>query len=144
MAQSPLCSLQIPPPWNWKGHEHNSAMISQCYSLFSSLPCGLWLYCSTSNTQSHSPYQIHVHRIRALAFCPTHFTPCPQDPGEAAGFPGRERATPVGLRRCSAPCTGNRVARAGIRSSYRHLCCTCYTEAAIPHLLNLQKPLKDY
>lgn len=51
VAQNPLCSLQTPTPWGWKGHGHHS-VISLCHSLSSSLPCEeLWLHCSMRNTQ---------------------------------------------------------------------------------------------
>lgn len=138
VAQTPLCSLQIPTPWGWRGYGHHSVLISLCHRLCSSLPEDGAEVCKINNhTSSENPGP-----LCGLASYMAHFKPFLQDPGEAAGFSQVEKDLPQQALSCSL--YHNRAARPGLRSSHRHLGFTCYKEAAIPHLQNLHKPLRDY
>lgn len=56
-----------------------------------------------------TPSLVNPGLLYALDSYMAHIKPFLKDPGGAAGFPGRERSAPAGLRHCPAPCTRTRT-----------------------------------
>lgn len=108
-----------------------------CVQLF--LEPDLWAVVTLQSVKyTVTPSLVNPGPWNALASYMAHLKPFLQDLGGQLCSQARKDAPHLGSLH------QNRAARAGLGSSYRHLGFTCYKEAAILHLQNLHKSLKDY